>query len=106
MVFVIVVANRQRSERLAAVFMVNTALLFGAERINGLAARHWKSFATQQYFDPAGAFMMVMVGMPMLVCQLVILVFLLREAAKMVIKVKRLELRKTLVEKKKEEKKA
>mmetsp|Transcript_129384 Transcript_129384/g.258310 ORF Transcript_129384/g.258310 Transcript_129384/m.258310 type:complete len:174 (+) Transcript_129384:89-610(+) len=101
--FVFAVVNRNRWERLSALFVLNSIVLFGAERLNGLAAKHWKDFASQQYFDPSGTFASVVLGVPLLVCQLLIVVFLLREAASMVIKVKRLEFKRDIAQKKKQQ---
>mmetsp|Transcript_8095 Transcript_8095/g.20173 ORF Transcript_8095/g.20173 Transcript_8095/m.20173 type:complete len:193 (-) Transcript_8095:141-719(-) len=89
----IVALNRNRWEVLSVVFMLNAALLFFAERLNTLARRHWQSFSSQQYFDEHGSFASVIVGVPVLLAQLAIVICLLRQAACMVIKVKRIELR-------------
>uniref|UniRef100_A0A7S1S490 Transmembrane protein 18 n=1 Tax=Alexandrium catenella TaxID=2925 RepID=A0A7S1S490_ALECA len=101
--FVLVIANRRHWERLAVLFMAIGALLFFAERINGIARVHWKEFASQQYFDESGAFFSAILGMPLVVCQFLIVILLLREAATMVIKVKRLELRKDMASKAKQQ---
>lgn len=89
----IIVINRRSWERLATIFMVNTAVLACAERLNSLASSNWKTFSSQDYFDQAGVFASVLVGLPLLLCQFLIVGFLLREAACMVIRVKRLELK-------------
>eukprot|EP00931_Biecheleriopsis_adriatica_P010405 TRINITY_DN111481_c0_g1_i1.p1 TRINITY_DN111481_c0_g1~~TRINITY_DN111481_c0_g1_i1.p1 ORF type:complete len:176 (+),score=39.58 TRINITY_DN111481_c0_g1_i1:75-602(+) len=102
LIFLLIVLSRRSWERLAAIFMVNTAILAGAERLNKMASEHWKSFSSQDYFDTAGVFAAVIVGVPLLLCQFAIVCFLLREAASLVIKVKRMEIKKSIAEKKKE----
>mmetsp|Transcript_6289 Transcript_6289/g.20131 ORF Transcript_6289/g.20131 Transcript_6289/m.20131 type:complete len:153 (+) Transcript_6289:32-490(+) len=101
--FLFVVANRRHWERLAAGFAVIGALLFFAERINEVARRHWKEFASQQYFDESGAFITAILGMPLIICQFLIVILLVKEAALMAVKVKRLELRKSYAEKAKQQ---
>merc|ERR1712039_698282 len=103
LIMIFIVLNRRNWERLAAVFLSICALLFGAERLNGLARLHWKSFSSQQYFDEHGAFASVIVGLPCLICQFLIICFLLKEAASMVVKVKRMELKKDMKNKKKDQ---
>eukprot|EP00928_Gymnodinium_smaydae_P083395 TRINITY_DN66634_c0_g1_i1.p1 TRINITY_DN66634_c0_g1~~TRINITY_DN66634_c0_g1_i1.p1 ORF type:complete len:199 (+),score=54.95 TRINITY_DN66634_c0_g1_i1:72-599(+) len=86
-----VLAWRKHWERLGVLFVTNMIVLLCLESLNSLARRHWKSFSTQQYFDEPGAFAGVIVGLPLLINQFVILVCLLMEAGRMVIKVKRAE---------------
>mmetsp|Transcript_90032 Transcript_90032/g.155985 ORF Transcript_90032/g.155985 Transcript_90032/m.155985 type:complete len:172 (+) Transcript_90032:52-567(+) len=92
----LVVLSRRCWEGLAAIFVLNGVLLFFLERLNTLAREHWEAFASQQYFDESGTFACVIFGAPMLICQLVIVVLLLKEASHMVIKVKRMELKKDI----------
>mmetsp|Transcript_74722 Transcript_74722/g.173060 ORF Transcript_74722/g.173060 Transcript_74722/m.173060 type:complete len:164 (-) Transcript_74722:171-662(-) len=101
--FLLVVGNCRHWERNAILFMINGALLALAERINGVARRHWKQFSSQQYFDESGAFITAVVGFPLIACQFLIVILLLKEAAIMVVKVKRLELRRDLVSKSKQQ---
>merc|ERR1711957_823696 len=105
LLWLLVILNRRRWGRISVVFGINTAILGCAERLNKLGGAHWKAFATQDYFDTQGAFLGVVLGVPLLLCQLLIVFFLLREAAVMVVKVKRMELRTKFAEKQKEEKK-
>ena len=48
--------------------------VYNAERINSLLARHWRSFATQDYFDKHGVFFCALVSTPLLLDMFVILV--------------------------------
>eukprot|EP00930_Biecheleria_cincta_P091224 TRINITY_DN80736_c0_g1_i1.p1 TRINITY_DN80736_c0_g1~~TRINITY_DN80736_c0_g1_i1.p1 ORF type:complete len:179 (-),score=32.81 TRINITY_DN80736_c0_g1_i1:89-604(-) len=104
MILLIILWNRRSWERLAVIFMVNAGICMFAERLNKLAGTHWKEFSSQNYFDNAGVFTSVLLGLPLLFCQLVIVCFLLREAASMVIKVKRMELKQSIRAKKDKDK--
>lgn len=50
------------------------AAVYCAERLNALAARHWRSFAGQPYFDEHGIFTSAVYSVPLLVVMFVILV--------------------------------
>lgn len=45
-----------------------------AERINSFLGKHWKSFASQNYFDPHGLFISVLWSGPLLLVTIVIVV--------------------------------
>ncbi|OLQ07168.1 Transmembrane protein 18 [Symbiodinium microadriaticum] len=94
--------SRRSWERLSVIFMANTCCLAAAETLNRLAGQHWMAFSSQDYFDSSGVFASIMLGLPLLLCQFVIVGFLLREAASMVIRVKRLELKQKAREKREE----
>mmetsp|Transcript_54543 Transcript_54543/g.97397 ORF Transcript_54543/g.97397 Transcript_54543/m.97397 type:complete len:170 (+) Transcript_54543:84-593(+) len=101
-ILMLILWNRRSWERLAAIFMLNTAILYFAERLNSIARAHWKAFSTQDYFDDQGVFASVLLGLPLLFCQFLIVGFLLREAASGVIAVKRMELRQSIAKKQKD----
>ena len=56
------------------VLAVAAGTVYNAERINSLLARHWRSFATQNYFDKHGVFFCALVSTPLLLDMFVILV--------------------------------
>ena len=58
----------------AGLFFLAAGIVYFAERINDLAARHWQSFATQDYFDAHGIFYSAVVSAPLLATMFVILV--------------------------------
>eukprot|EP00929_Paragymnodinium_shiwhaense_P078073 TRINITY_DN40391_c0_g1_i1.p1 TRINITY_DN40391_c0_g1~~TRINITY_DN40391_c0_g1_i1.p1 ORF type:complete len:176 (+),score=48.25 TRINITY_DN40391_c0_g1_i1:121-648(+) len=89
----LILLNRKCWERLTVLFLVIAALLGGAERMNTAARENWKSFSSQDYFDESGGFMMALYGMPLLLCQLLIVIFLLKEAVSTLVTVKRMELK-------------
>ncbi|EFN59942.1 hypothetical protein CHLNCDRAFT_133015 [Chlorella variabilis] len=76
----------------AAIFLGTMPLIYFAERINGLAARHWRSFAKQNYFDSQGIFTSAMLSAPLLLIMFVILVNYLVSTSVLLVKMKRKEL--------------
>lgn len=64
-----------------------------SERINILLMEHWKSFASQNYFDSSGLFVSVLWAGPLLITAIVIVVNTLITLCQLMIKWKRAELR-------------
>ncbi|OAY82867.1 transmembrane protein 18 [Ananas comosus] len=64
-----------------------------AERINTLLGEHWKSFASQNYFDPQGLFISVLWSGPLLLIAILIVVNTLITLCVLIVKWKRAELR-------------
>ena len=50
------------------------SVVFMAERLNGLGAKHWKRFSGQDYFDPRGVFFTTLVSGPLVIIMLIVLV--------------------------------
>lgn len=65
-----------------------------AEYINSWAAGEWRSFCTQNYFDKQGIFISIFLCAPLLIDSFIMLVMFLREAADLLIQVKRSEMKK------------
>ena len=65
-----------------------------SERLNGLGARNWEAFATQNYFDRQGVFVGIMFCAPLLMDCFFMLTMFIREASQLVVDVKRMELKK------------
>lgn len=64
--------------RMEAMFCTLTlraaAVVFLAERLNGLGAKHWQRFSGQDYFDPRGVFFTTLVSGPLVLIMLIVLV--------------------------------
>ncbi|KAL7526104.1 hypothetical protein ACHAWF_001647 [Thalassiosira exigua] len=79
-----------------------------AEWLNGMGARRWREFATQNYFDRNGIFMGIMVCAPLLMVCMFMLVSMIREASNLLVEVKQMKVkshqRQKQGEKKKEKK--
>lgn len=72
------------------------AVLFAvymAERINALAAAHWREFVGQNYFDSRGVFISIMYCTPLLFAAFFILINALRTTSMLLVQVKRKELK-------------
>ncbi|KAF3574333.1 hypothetical protein F2Q69_00059052, partial [Brassica cretica] len=67
--------------------------VYFAESLNRLLRKHWKSFSTQNYFDPHGVFLSVLWSGPLLVIAMIILINTLFSLCYLIVKWKRAELR-------------
>ena len=65
-----------------------------AERLNDFGAKHWRTFATQNYFDKGGIFILIMLCAPLLFDCMIMLVMYIREAGQLLVKVKREEIKR------------
>ena len=74
-------------------FFALSCLLVAGGSLNSLGAVHWRAFATQDYFDEHGIFFGAMWASPLLLMQIAMLIAFLRNAARLLVTVKRLELR-------------
>ena len=54
------------------------SVVFMAERLNGLGAKHWQRFSGQDYFDPRGVFFTTLVSGPLVLIMLIVLVRICR----------------------------
>ncbi|KAK2078442.1 hypothetical protein QBZ16_003282 [Prototheca wickerhamii] len=76
----------------AGLFFLAAGIVYFAERINDLAARHWQSFATQDYFDAHGIFYSAVVSAPLLATMFVILINYLVTTSSLLVQMKKKEL--------------
>ncbi|KAF3521661.1 hypothetical protein F2Q69_00047645, partial [Brassica cretica] len=67
--------------------------VYFAESLNRLLRKNWKSFSTQNYFDPHGVFLSVIWSGPLLVIAMIILISTLFSLCYLIVKWKRAELR-------------
>ncbi|KAH8480258.1 hypothetical protein H0E87_030495 [Populus deltoides] len=64
-----------------------------AERLNRVMGDYWRSFASQNYFDPHGLFLSVLWSGPLLIIATIILINSLFSLCYMIVRWKRAELR-------------
>lgn len=88
-----IISTRARANVQAALFLLIVLGTCTAERLNGIAAARWETFAAQNYFDSHGVFMSVMWSAPLLGDAFLIIYFALRSAAALLVQVKRAEFR-------------
>ncbi|XP_010538916.1 PREDICTED: transmembrane protein 18-like [Tarenaya hassleriana] len=74
-------------------FLLALAGVYFAEGLNGFLGKNWKSFSTQNYFDPHGVFLSVLWSGPLLVLAMIILINTLFSLCYLIVKWKRAELR-------------
>lgn len=66
-IFAFTYATRKHEIVQFGILLLLTAITLAAERFNDYGRRHWSNFATQDYFDGPGLFMMVFVSGPFVV---------------------------------------
>ena len=77
--------------RISILFMIGV-LVRSAEWLNTIAADHWESFATQDYFDSRGIFISIFLSGPLLLDSLMMLFMYVAEAGQLLVEVKKREL--------------
>ena len=83
--------NRGTAVRIA--FMVTIGIIVrSSEYLNRLGAERWESFATQDYFDKQGVFVLTFLSGPLLLDCIFLLMMFVREASQLLVQVKRNEL--------------
>ncbi|KAL6856965.1 hypothetical protein ACP4OV_018347 [Aristida adscensionis] len=85
-----------KEKRQFSTYLVSFNILSGvflAERINTFLGQNWKSFSTQNYFDPQGLFVSVIWSGPLLLITILILVNTLVTLCMLIVRWKRAELR-------------
>ncbi|PSC68460.1 Transmembrane 18 isoform A [Micractinium conductrix] len=92
LLLIFVVAFRRLPGVHAAVFFGIMPVVYFAERINALAATHWRSFSSQNYFDSQGIFTSALLSAPLLFIMLLILFHYLFATSALLIRMKRKEL--------------
>ena len=84
--------TRKNFPAVQAVFGIAACVAL-AETLNGLCAKRWEKFATQNYFDERGVFAGIMLCAPLLALAFAMLLNFLVMASSMLVTVKRAEFR-------------
>jgi high-affinity Fe2+/Pb2+ permease len=84
-----------------AVMLFMGIVVRSSEWLNAYGAQHWDEFCTQNYFDSKGIFIGIFLSAPLLIDSFLMLIIFLREASKLLVQVKTMELKR---EKKKKSK--
>jgi TRAP-type C4-dicarboxylate transport system permease small subunit len=86
--------NSNLAPRLTIMIMI-AIIVRTSEYINIYGSQHWQEFGiSQNYFDPKGFFMTIMVCSPLLLFSFIMLFSFLREASTLLIQVKKVQLQK------------
>lgn len=73
-ILAILFASRARVVVQNAVFFLSVVIVLNAERLNSFLSSHWHVFARENYFDERGAFISLMVSLPLVFNMLAVLV--------------------------------
>ena len=85
--------SRGLTPRLIVMALI-AVIVRSAETLNGIGARHWELFATQNYFDKRGIFVGIMLCGPLLLDSFFMLVCFVYEASQLLVHVKKEEIRR------------
>ncbi|XP_015780347.1 PREDICTED: transmembrane protein 18-like [Acropora digitifera] len=91
--FLLIVGLRRYTNFQGILFLCLLGLAFASEQLNVLGAKHWRTFSRDQYFDSFGLFISVVYAGPILFNCFIITVLWLWTAGKMLIVVKRGQLK-------------
>lgn len=105
LVWIVAVAFRRWDNVQMLLLVGILGVVYSAETLNRLAGEQWQQFAGQNYFDKHGVFISVLFSAPLLACAMFVLLNALRSASRLLIQVKRKELRAEARRKRREEKK-
>ncbi|BFZ21587.1 hypothetical protein BsWGS_24626 [Bradybaena similaris] len=102
--FLVTFITRTRQMLQAVHFGALFVLVYSAETLNEIAAKNWKLFSRQQYFDSKGMFISLVWSAPLLMnCLIIVMMWILTSAQLMVATGKlKLEHERRIKEKKKQ----
>merc|ERR1719203_1836988 len=80
-------------------FILTFIIVTCAQYINEWCSNNWQSFSNQNYFDPSGFFITIMLSLPLCLISLIALIIGLYNASQLVIKVKTFEFKQQLKQK-------
>ncbi|KAL2966852.1 hypothetical protein AAZX31_16G141300 [Glycine max] len=89
----VAIISRKKTNFQMFLFLLTLAGVYFAESLNRFLGKNWKSFSSQNYFDPRGLFMSVLWSGPLLVISMIILINTLFSLCYMIVRWKRAELR-------------
>ncbi|XP_058724836.1 uncharacterized protein LOC131596251 [Vicia villosa] len=89
----VTIISRKNTNFQMCLFLLTLGGVYLTERLNSLLRGNWKSFSSQNYFDPSGVFMSVLWSGPLLALAMIILINTLFSLCYMIVKWKRAELR-------------
>lgn len=93
MLLIIVIFSRKHINFQMCLFLLALGGVYFAERLNRILGENWKSFASQNYFDPQGFFLSALWSGPLLVIAIIILINTLFSLCYLIVRWKRAELR-------------
>ncbi|KAI9318707.1 transmembrane protein 18-domain-containing protein [Dichotomocladium elegans] len=94
--FFTTIALRNHHNALSIFFFIILGLAAMAHQLNNLGQQHWQKFASANYFDDQGLFIVSVYAFPLIFNGFFSLIFVLRAASKMMVAVKRAQLRQQM----------
>ncbi|KAJ7378926.1 Transmembrane protein 18 [Desmophyllum pertusum] len=91
--FLCVLSTRKYTNFQVVLFLLLLGLAFASEQFNILGAKYWSTFAREQYFDSSGLFITVVYSGPILLNCFIMTALWLWTAGKMLIVVKKGQLK-------------
>ncbi|CAI8605872.1 unnamed protein product [Vicia faba] len=88
----VAIISRKNTNFQMCLFLLTLAGVYLAERLNSFLGGNWKSFSSQNYFDPSGVFMSVFWSGPLLALAMIVLINTLFSLCYLTVKWKRAEL--------------
>ncbi|GAB2271949.1 hypothetical protein Dimus_006777 [Dionaea muscipula] len=92
LVFITIFSRRNINFQMC-LFLLMLAGVYSAERLNRFLGQNWKSFSSQNYFDPHGIFLSTLWSGPLLVIAMAIVINTLISLCHLIVQWKRAELR-------------
>ena len=86
---------------ICVIYCISDIIVTCAQYINQWCFDNWQLFSNQNYFDPSGLFITVLLSLPLCIISLIALILALYNASRLVIKVKTFEFKQQLRAKKK-----
>ncbi|KAL8162403.1 hypothetical protein V2J09_013892 [Rumex salicifolius] len=93
LLLLVAILSRRHLNFQMSLFFLALLGVYLAERLNRFLGEHWKTIATQNYFDPHGVFLSTLWSGPLLVISMIILVNTLFSLCTQIVQWKRAELR-------------
>lgn len=88
--------TRDRGNVQAVLFLTALLLVYFSEALNELAAKHWQSFSSQQYFDSQGMFISLVFSTPLLLDCIIMVGQWMWTSATMMTQIKQAQLRREI----------
>eukprot|EP00388_Colpodella_angusta_P022628 GDKJ01057922.1.p1 GENE.GDKJ01057922.1~~GDKJ01057922.1.p1 ORF type:complete len:169 (-),score=28.50 GDKJ01057922.1:112-594(-) len=98
LIFIISILTRKNNATQLMIFGFLCLVVFTLSHLNTFLQQNWRSIATQNYFDDSVFFMSTMVGFPSFFIALYIVVHMTFTTAKLVITLKRKELKQKIAQ--------
>ncbi|KAF9670656.1 hypothetical protein SADUNF_Sadunf13G0091500 [Salix dunnii] len=93
LLLILTIVSRKHINFQMSLFLLALAGVYLSERLNRVLGDNWRSFASQNYFDPHGVFLSVLWSGPLLIIAIIILINTLFSLCYMIVRWKRAELR-------------